>query len=124
MPLIDLGALTRFANQNQIRLKFAASPHDIRVEQSVFMYHFSVIMTLRLTMKEQDWDDSLEAPQQGLDETQLLLDDSDSEIKTKPNPTKQQLTELRRRMEDRIEQKRISLEFDYEEMENWSDTIQ
>lgn len=75
-------------------------------------------------MKEQDWDDSLDAPQPLLDEAKLMADDSSDEIKSKPGSQKAQVTELRRRMEERLERKRISLEFDYEEMENWSDTIQ
>lgn len=75
-------------------------------------------------MKEQDWDDSIDAPKQLLDAAALLAEEEDSEIKAKPNSQKAQVTELRRRLEERLESKRISLEFDYEDLDNWTDSIQ
>lgn len=77
-------------------------------------------------MKEHDWDDSLEAPKQLLDAATLLVENEaeGEEIKAKPSSQKAQVTELRRRIEERLESKRISLEFDYEELDNWTDSIQ
>jgi hypothetical protein len=57
-------------------------------------------------MKEQNWE-------QG-----------EAEPKKSSSAQRTDVTELRRRIEERLEAKRISLEFDYEELENWSDSIQ
>jgi|FLOH01.1.fsa_nt_gi hypothetical protein len=66
-------------------------------------------------MQEQEWDDSIEDAKEFF-EAGAILPDEDSEEKT-PNPvSKSHITELRRRIEDRIESKRIAQEFDYDEL--------
>lgn len=78
-------------------------------------------------MKEQHWDDSIEeAPKDMLEATTVLLDDSEDEIleRSTVSSNKLKITEMRRRIEERLDSKRISLEFEYEESDNWSDSLQ
>lgn len=78
-------------------------------------------------MKEQHWDDSIEeAPKDILEATTALLDDSDDEIleRSTVSSNKLKITEMRRRIEERLDSKRISLEFEYEESDNWRDSLQ
>lgn len=66
-------------------------------------------------MKEQNWDDAVDAPEDILEATTVLIDDED-EVLEKPVvlSDKIKFTQMRRRIEDRLDSKRLSLEFDYE----------
>ncbi len=78
-------------------------------------------------MKEQNWDESIEeAPKDIHEAVGVLLDDSDDELVERPtvSANKLKVTEMRRRIEERLDSKRISLEFDYEEFDNWTDSLQ
>ncbi len=79
-------------------------------------------------MKEQNWDETTNAPAKLSDASSLLLAGQKKEAGVEPKKSsstqRTEVTELRRRTEERLEAKRISLEFDYEELENWSDSIQ
>jgi hypothetical protein len=78
-------------------------------------------------MKEQHWDDSIEeAPKDILEASTVLLDDGDDEAleKSTVSSNKLRVTEMRRRIEERLDSKRISLEFDYEESDDWADILQ
>jgi ElaB/YqjD/DUF883 family membrane-anchored ribosome-binding protein len=78
-------------------------------------------------MKEQHWDESGEdAPTDILEATAALLNDDDDpllEQSTTPS-NKLKVTEMRRRIEERLDSKRLSLEFAYEEFDNWTDRVQ
>ncbi|MFT6093214.1 MAG: hypothetical protein ACJA2Q_001107 [Pseudohongiellaceae bacterium] len=69
-------------------------------------------------MKEQNWDDTTDAPAKLSDAAKLLLADQRKEGENEPKKSssaqRTEVTELRRRTEERLEAKRISLEFDYE----------
>ncbi|MFT4887860.1 MAG: hypothetical protein ACJAY7_001922 [Pseudohongiellaceae bacterium] len=77
-------------------------------------------------MKEQDRDETINAPAKLSDASSLPLAGERKEAEPKKSSSAQrtEVTELRRRIEERLEAKRISLEFDYEELDNWSDSIQ
>ncbi len=78
-------------------------------------------------MKEQHWDESIEeAPKDILEASTVLLDDGDDEAleKSTVSSNKLRVTEMRRRIEERLDSKRISLEFDYEESDDWADILQ
>ncbi|MFT4748444.1 MAG: hypothetical protein ACI9E4_000107 [Pseudohongiellaceae bacterium] len=79
-------------------------------------------------MKEQNWDETITAPAKLSEASSLLLakesKQGEAEPKKSSSAQRTDVTELRRRIEERLEAKRISLEFDYEELENWSDSIQ
>lgn len=75
-------------------------------------------------MKEQNWDDTIDAPAKLLDAASLLFEEDDAESIKSSSTQKSEVTELRRRIEERLEAKRLSHEFDYEELENWSESIQ
>lgn len=75
-------------------------------------------------MKEQNWDDTIDAPAKFLDAANLLLEEVEAEPKKSSNSQKSEVTDLRRRIEERLEAKRISHEFDYEELDSWPDNIQ
>ena len=78
-------------------------------------------------MKEQHWDDSIEeAPKDILEASTVLLDDGDDEAleKSTVSSNKLRVTEMRLRIEERLDSKRISLEFDYEESDDWADILQ
>lgn len=64
-------------------------------------------------MKEQKWDSSIEDAKEFFDAS-LLLPDEDSEIKMAASGSNTHITELRRRIEERIDSKRIAHEFDDE----------
>lgn len=75
-------------------------------------------------MKEPNWDDTIDAPTKLLDAANLLFGDVDAVPTKSSSAQKSEGTELRRRIEERLEAKRISLEYDYEDLDNWSDSIQ
>ncbi|MDG1025561.1 MAG: hypothetical protein P8N94_12800 [Gammaproteobacteria bacterium] len=78
-------------------------------------------------MKETQWDDSIDDSKEFFDSAAILpIDDTDdiddavvatdSDDETvKAAPSKTQLTDLRRRIEERLESKRIEHEFDYDD---------
>ena len=73
-------------------------------------------------MKEQNWDETINAPTKLSDASSLLLENERKEGEAEPKKSssaqRSEVTELRRRTEERLEAKRLSLEFDYEELEN------
>lgn len=75
-------------------------------------------------MKEQNWDDTIDASTKLLDAANLLFEEDGPEPIKASSKDKSKVTELRRRIEERLEAKRLSHEFDYEELENWSDSVQ
>lgn len=76
-------------------------------------------------MKEQNWDDSIDAPKEIFDPANLLAEEGDeAEVRSTQSSKKARVTEMRRRIEERLDSKRISLEFDYDELENWSENLQ
>ena len=73
--------------------------------------------------REWKWDDSLENSQDFIDaavllpdEEALLVDETENPAALTPDPVtdKSQLTKLRRRIEERLDSKRIALEYDYD----------
>ena len=77
-------------------------------------------------MKEQKWDVSPEITKEFLDPIAILPEEVEREeevSRTTPKP-KTQLTELRRRIEERLDCKRIDLEFEFEELEEQTDNLQ
>lgn len=64
-------------------------------------------------MKEQKWDSSIEDAKEFFDASQLLPDEN-SEVKMTASESNTHITELRRRIEERIDSKRIAHEFDDE----------
>jgi hypothetical protein len=79
-------------------------------------------------MKEQKWDDSYENSKEFLEATTILLDedddDDDESLKETAFSAKARVTELRRRIEERMDSKRIDLEFDYEELDDAIENFQ
>ena len=72
--------------------------------------------TERCTMKEQKWDDSFEDSKDFVEVTVLLPEEEEEEeLRVKPSSDKSRVTELRRRIEERLDCKRIDLEFDYDD---------
>jgi hypothetical protein len=65
-------------------------------------------------MQEQNWNDTIDAPMLPLDAAILLDTKDDPDPKRSSNTLKTDVTERRRRIEERLEAKRISLEYDYE----------
>lgn len=70
---------------------------------------------------EQQWEGSQEPSKEFLEATATL--DEDEQV-TPPVSAKAKLTELRRRIEERLDEKRIAHEHDYLEMEDWADSLQ
>ena len=74
-------------------------------------------------MKEQIWDDSIEINRDYI-ESMGLLPDEDAEIIIKSKASKSRVTDLRRRIEERLDSKRIEHEFDYDNLDEPPDTLQ
>lgn len=73
-------------------------------------------------MKEQKWDDFESA--KDILEAAIVSEESDvDEQKTSASKDKSRVTELRRRIEERLDSKRIALECDYLEWDELSDDI-
>ncbi|GJM12828.1 MAG: hypothetical protein DHS20C12_12310 [Pseudohongiella sp.] len=69
-------------------------------------------------MKEPQWDDSADDSKEFFDATEILSDeDTDDEEPVTPVSAKSQFTDLRRRIEERLDSKRIDHEFDYDEFD-------
>ena len=75
-------------------------------------------------MKEQQWDESIEISKDYIDAAGLLPDDEDAEIKVKNKPGKSRMTDLRRRIEERLDSKRIDHEYDYDDLDEPPDRLQ
>tara|TARA_R110002073_G_scaffold244431_5_gene406461 strand:- start:1443 stop:1697 length:255 start_codon:yes stop_codon:yes gene_type:complete len=72
-------------------------------------------------MKEPQWDDSMDDSKEFFDATVILpddeSDDADDDEPVKAASSKNHITELRRRIEERLDSKRIDHEFDYEDLD-------
>ena len=71
-------------------------------------------------MKETQWDDSIDDSKEFFDTAAILPideadDDADEDEAVQTASSKTQLTDLRRRIEERLESKRIEHEFDYDD---------
>ena len=64
-------------------------------------------------MKEQKWDDSSESAKEYIEASAIMSDD-DVEERLAVSPCKARVTELRRRIEERMDSKRIERQFEYE----------
>lgn len=74
-------------------------------------------------MKEQKWDD-FESAKEFL-EAALIPEDSEAEPQKASNSKdKTRVTELRRRIEERLDSKRIALEYDYLELDDVTDELE
>tara|TARA_B110000014_G_C19528771_1_gene283816 strand:+ start:182 stop:400 length:219 start_codon:yes stop_codon:yes gene_type:complete len=62
-------------------------------------------------MKEQKWDDALKGVQEIFDSSAFVSEEG-SEIKLVEKKPKSHITQLRRRIEERLDSKRIALEYD------------
>ena len=74
------------------------------------------------TMKEQKWDD-FENAKEFLEAALMPEEAEASEQKASSTKDKSRVTEMRRRIEERLDSKRIALEYDYLEMEDISDDL-
>ena len=65
-------------------------------------------------MKEQKWDDfDSDSSKELLEVSVLTTDETEEETQPVVSSGKSRVTELRRRIEERLESKRIALEYDY-----------
>lgn len=74
-------------------------------------------------MKEQKWDDGIDSSTEIFEASITLVEDSPVE-KEAAVGEKSQLTELRRRIEERMDSKRIALEYDYDELDDIAENFQ
>lgn len=78
-------------------------------------------------MKETQWDDSIDDSKEFLDATVLLADDDEieeiEEAPLKEASSKSQFTDLRRRIEERLDSKRINHEFEYDDLDSLLDEM-
>ena len=77
-------------------------------------------------MKEQNWDENEELAKEFIEANSRLIEEADAplEAKSAAHQSKSQLTELRRRIEERLDSKRIALEFEYEDFDDLDDSFQ
>ena len=81
-------------------------------------------------MKEQKWDDSYEGAKDFLDTGAIAIEEEDEEDEEEDEAEEQleeereaapkaktRFTELRRRIEERLDSKRIDLEFDFDDLD-------
>jgi len=77
-------------------------------------------------MKELQWDDSIDASKEYIDAAVILptyeADELDGAL-VKTVSTKTQFTDLRRRIEERLDGKRIDHEFEYDDLEGLLDNM-
>lgn len=64
-------------------------------------------------MKEQKWDETVNAAKEYIEATAIIADD-DAEERLSAAPCKTRVTELRRRIEERLDSKRIERQFEYD----------
>ena len=74
-------------------------------------------------MKEQPWDSNSEATREFV-ESGALVAESDNEPEAVPLNSKNRVTELRRKIEERLDSKRIAREIDYLDLDDYSDSLQ
>mgnify|MGYP003964453625 CR=1 FL=1 len=78
----------------------------------------------RIAMKEKNWDDSLEDAKEFFDSTAIMQDeDSEESINISAKPSGN-ITALRRRIEERMDSKRIAHEFDYDDLDEMLDSME
>ena len=68
-------------------------------------------------MKELQWDDSIDDSKEDFEAAVRLPVDETDEASLKAVSTKTQYTELRRRIEERLDGKRIDHEFEYDDLD-------
>ena len=73
-------------------------------------------------MKKETWDGSVEESKEFI-EAATVFPEEEPAVKVKAHSVKSGITELRRRIEERLDSKRIDLEFNYEELDDISDEI-
>lgn len=77
-------------------------------------------------MKELQWDDSIDDSKESFDAAVILPADEESLVvgeSAKAVSTKTQYTELRRRIEERLDGKRIDHEFEYDDLDGLLDNM-
>lgn len=77
-------------------------------------------------MKEPQWDDSIDDSKEIFDAGVILSDEDTSEAEEEPikaEAPKTHITELRRRIEERLDSKRIDHEFDYDDFDGLLDKM-
>tara|TARA_B100001093_G_scaffold315360_1_gene300871 strand:+ start:625 stop:858 length:234 start_codon:yes stop_codon:yes gene_type:complete len=77
-------------------------------------------------MKEQNWKESDELAKEFIEANGSLIEEAEFPLDAKAATpqSKSQLTELRRRIEERLDSKRIALEFEYEDFDDLDDNFQ
>ncbi|MEC9300839.1 MAG: hypothetical protein VYA05_08385 [Pseudomonadota bacterium] len=73
-------------------------------------------------MKKETWDGSVEESKEFIEATAVFPEEEPA-VKVNALSVKPGITELRRRIEERLDSKRIDLEFNYEELNDISDEI-
>lgn len=77
-------------------------------------------------MKEPQWDDSVDDAKDYFDAAAVLSDDEAGELDEEPVkavPAKTHFTDLRRRIEERMDSKRIDHEFAYDDLDSLLDEL-
>ncbi len=74
-------------------------------------------------MKEQKWNESIDITIVLLEASAVVLDE-DCEIEISSTAGKSQMTKLRRRIEERLDSKRIALEYDYDDIDDMPENLQ
>ena len=77
-------------------------------------------------MKEQNWKENDELAKEFIEANGSLIEEAEVtlEAKSATPQSKSQLTELRRRIEERLDSKRIALEFEYDDFDDLDDNFQ
>tara|TARA_B100001179_G_scaffold226148_1_gene206825 strand:+ start:395 stop:619 length:225 start_codon:yes stop_codon:yes gene_type:complete len=73
-------------------------------------------------MKKETWDGSVEESKEFIEATAVFPEEEPA-VKVNALSVKSGITALRRRIEERLDSKRIDLEFNYEELDDISDEI-
>ena len=74
-------------------------------------------------MKEQKWDDSREESTDIFEMAAAAVEEDIAEAPKAPPPSSN-ITELRRRIEERLDSKRIALEYDYDDLDDLTENFQ
>ena len=77
----------------------------------------------RGAMKEQKWNESLESTKDFLDPTAVLPEEEEEIREATPN-AKSHLTDLRRRIEERLDNKRIDLDYELSDLDDAAENLQ
>ena len=77
-------------------------------------------------MKEQNWKENDELAKEFIEASGILIEEAEApqEEKSAAPLSKPQLTDLRRRIEERLDSKRIALEFEYDDFDDLDDKFQ